>query len=151
MHVNAVSNSLFASYCVIDANDYDNFGINLESFVQISLTSNNRRAAFNHDKLAKHWGISLDHAKDMVQFTTQCSVRTIANPALSRHFWTKDHMLRYRCLCHLVFNDTMFSNKYLYQSDECVQVCALDFGWVQLYPMKTKGEAHEALSLMFQH
>ncbi len=33
----------------------------------------------------------------------------------------------------------------------CVQVFASDFGWVGVYPMKTKGEAHKALSLMFQH
>ncbi len=26
---------------------------------------------------------------------------------------------------------------------------ASDFGWVQVYPMKSKGEAHKALSLMF--
>lgn len=32
----------------------------------------------------------------------------------------------------------------------CAQVFASDFGWVSAYPMKTKGEAHKALSLMFQ-
>ncbi len=33
----------------------------------------------------------------------------------------------------------------------CAQLFAPDFGWVWLYPMKTIGEAHEALSLIFQH
>ncbi len=39
MHVNAVASSLFATYCVVDAIDDDNFGTCLESFIQISLTS----------------------------------------------------------------------------------------------------------------
>ncbi len=33
----------------------------------------------------------------------------------------------------------------------CVQVFASDFGLVGMYPMRTKGEAHEALSQMFWH
>ncbi len=53
MQVNAVCSSPFASYCVVDATDDNNFGIYLESFVQISLTSTSRRAAVNYDKLAK--------------------------------------------------------------------------------------------------
>ncbi len=32
----------------------------------------------------------------------------------------------------------------------CAQVFASNIGWVCVYPMQTKGEAHEALSLMFQ-
>ncbi len=44
MQVNAVCSSPFASYCVVDATDDDNFGTYLESFVQISLTSTSRRA-----------------------------------------------------------------------------------------------------------
>ncbi len=71
MLVNAVCSSPFASYCVIDATDNNNFGIYLESFVQISLTSTSRRAAVSYDKLAKHWGIHPDRAKATVQRTTQ--------------------------------------------------------------------------------
>ncbi len=37
MQVNAVCSSLFTPYCVIDATDDNNFGINLETFAQISL------------------------------------------------------------------------------------------------------------------
>ncbi len=66
----------------------------------------------------------------------------IVNPALSRHFWTNDHMLQYRRLRHLVFTDKMFSDTYSRRNNKCAQVFASDFGWVQAYPMKTKGEAH---------
>ncbi len=70
MQVNAVCSSPFASYCVVDATDDDNFGIYLESFVQISLTSTSRKAAVDHHKLAKRWGIHPDHAKATIQ--AQC-------------------------------------------------------------------------------
>ncbi len=44
----------------------------------------------------------------------------------------------------------MFSNTYLRMNNKCAQVFASDFGWVHVYPMKTKDKAHEALSLMIQ-
>ncbi len=75
----------------------------------------------------------------------------IANRALSHQLCTNDPMLQYRHLCHQVFNNTMFSNTYLHQNNKCAQVFASDFGWVCVYPMTTKGKAHEALYLMFQH
>ncbi len=75
----------------------------------------------------------------------------MANPALSQHFQTNDCILCYRCLHHQVSTETMFSNMYLCRNNECSQVFASDFGWVCIYSMKSKGEAHKALSLMFQH
>ncbi len=44
----------------------------------------------------------------------------------------------------------MFLNTYLRCNNKCAQVFASDFGLVHVYSMKTKGEAHKALSLMFQ-
>ncbi len=67
MQVNAVCSSPFATYCVIDATDNNNFGISLESFVQISLPNTIRRAAISHDELSKCWVIHPDCAKAMVQ------------------------------------------------------------------------------------
>ncbi len=66
MQVNAVSSSPFSSYCNVSAANDNNFGTYLESFVQISLTSTSRRAAVNHDELAKRWGISLGYTKATV-------------------------------------------------------------------------------------
>ncbi len=82
MHVNTLSSLPFKSYWVVDATDEDNFGTYLESFVQISLTSTNRRTAVGHDRSAKHCSIHLDCAKAMVQRTTQRGICSIANPAL---------------------------------------------------------------------
>ncbi len=71
MQVNAVCSSPFASYFVIDATNDNNFGIYLESFVQISLTSTSRKAAVDHHNLAKRWGIQPDRAKATIQRMTQ--------------------------------------------------------------------------------
>ncbi len=119
MQLDAVCSSPFASYCVVDATDDDNFGIYLESFVQITLTSTSRRAAVSYDELAKRWGIHPDRAKVTVQRTTQRSVCAKAKPALSRCFWTNERMLRYRRLRHPVFTNTLFSNIYLSRNKKC--------------------------------
>ncbi len=55
-----------------------------------------------------------------------------------------------RCYGTGAYIDTMFSNKYSSGNNKCAQVFTSDCGWVHVYPMKTKGKAHEALSLMFQ-
>ncbi len=39
---------------------------------------------------------------------------------------------------------------YLHRNKKYPQVFVSDFGWVCVYLMKTKGEAHKALNLMFQ-
>ncbi len=93
MQVHSVCSSPFTSYCVIDVTDDNNFGIYLESFVQISLTSTSRRAAIGHDELAKRWGIHLGRAKATVQCNTQRGVRMIVNPDLSQHIWTRLYIM----------------------------------------------------------
>ena len=36
------------------------------------------------------------------------------------------------------------------RGNKYAEIFATDFGWARAYPMKRKGEAHEALSLLFQ-
>ncbi len=74
----------FACYCVIDTTDGKNFGTFLEFFECISLKNTSSRAAVSHDKLAKYWGIHLDHANATIKCTTQRGVCTIENPALAQ-------------------------------------------------------------------
>ncbi len=59
-------------------------------------------------------------------------------------------MLRYRHLHHTTFTDTMFASTMSWRGNKCAQIFSSDFGWSHAYPMKSKGEAHEALSLLFQ-
>jgi len=44
----------------------------------------------------------------------------------------------------------MFASTVSRRGNKCAQIFGTDFGWARAYPMRRKGEAHEALSLMFQ-
>ncbi len=45
----------------------------------------------------------------------------------------------------------MFASTLSRRGNKCAQIFSSNFGWSHVYPMKTKGEVHETLSLMFQH
>ncbi len=59
-------------------------------------------------------------------------------------------MLHYPCIPHPVFGDTMFAGTESKNGNKCCQVFATNFGWARAHPLKQKGEAHEAMSLMFK-
>ncbi len=73
------------------------------------------------------------------------------NPTLSCHFPTNDCMLCYSCIPHPVFGNTMFAGTESKNGNKCCQVFSTNFGWARVHPLKQKGEAHEALLLMFKH
>jgi hypothetical protein len=58
---------------------------------------------------------------------------------------------KYRRISHEVYKDTMKANTVSYfRQNKYAQVFCTKFGWTRVYPMQTKAEAHEGLSLMFQ-
>jgi hypothetical protein len=59
-------------------------------------------------------------------------------------------MLHYPRMPHPVFGNTMFAGTDSKNGKKCCQVFATNFGWACAHPLKQKGEAHEALSLMFK-
>ena len=59
-------------------------------------------------------------------------------------------MLRYNRLPHPVFTDTMFAGTKSKRGNKCAQIFCTDYGWTRCFPMVTKGQAHEACSLVFQ-
>ncbi len=60
-------------------------------------------------------------------------------------------MLWFKRVLHTMFSDTLFSGSVLRQGNKMAQVYATSFGWARAHPMKRKGDAHETLSLAFQH
>ncbi len=50
----------------------------------------------------------------------------------------------------MVLTNTMFASTLSQRSIKCVQIFSSNFQWSHSYPIKTKGQVHEALSLMFQ-
>ena len=71
------------------------------------------------------------------------------HPSLSRWFRTNDRNLRCHCLAHLVFSDTTFDSTVSRKGNRWEQVYATDFGWTRAFPMASRSEAHETLSLLF--
>ena len=59
-------------------------------------------------------------------------------------------MLQYSRLPHNMFTDTLFANIKSKAGNKCAQPYAMNFVLVQVHPMATKGDAHDALSLMLQ-
>ncbi len=109
------------------------------------------KLAIDSNTLAWHWGIPLHKAKRTVKHNTRFGKRNIVNLTIVRRFCNNNHMLRYHRLHHNIFTNIMFASILSIQCNKCAQIFSSNFGWLPAYPMKTKGEAHDALSLMFQH
>jgi hypothetical protein len=147
---------------VADITNDKNFGIALDQHVTVSvaaLDTTKTAPGWIHSKaskpvdagtLAKRWLIPANHAARTVDRTTQRGVCTMLNPTLSCCFLTNDRMLHYARMPHPVFGNTMFAWTEPKKSNKCCQVFATNFGWARAHPFKRKGEAHEALSLMFK-
>ena len=58
-------------------------------------------------------------------------------------------MLRYDRLRHDLYTDTMFAKIISRRLNKCAQVFASSFGWTRAFPLRSKGDAHEALSDLF--
>ncbi len=146
-----------------DITNDENFGIALDQHVTVSIAAldttktapgrihSKAGKPVDAETLAKHWLIPANHTARTVDRTTQRGVRTMLNPTLSCCFPTNNCMLRYPPMPHPVFGDTMFAGMESKNGNKCCQVFATNFGWAHAHPLKQKGEAHEALSLMFKH
>ena len=115
-----------------------------------ALTTAVAKAKLTADDLSRRWGISLEAATNTLQKTTQRGIRMVANPSISRRFRTNDQQLRYRRLAVTLVTDTFFSSVLSRRKNKCAQVFGDSEGWTRVHPMKSKSEAHYALSTLFQ-
>ena len=58
--------------------------------------------------------------------------------------------MRYRRLRHDVFGDTLLAGTKSKREKKYAEIFVTKFGWSRAFPMAKKGDAHEALSLLFQ-
>jgi len=129
----------------------DSFLQALKDNVQVSsVTSTKRKSGITPEQLARNWRIGLETAKRTLEVTTQRGIRTVANPSLSRRFRTNDRQLRYRRIAGTVFTDTMMSSVTSHhRKNKCAQIFGMRNGWTRAFPMQSKSDAHEGLSLLF--
>jgi ribosomal protein L31E len=128
------------------------FGLALQRNVYVSvMRAVKPRYSIQPSVLAKNWNIGLKTAKHTLEATLQRAVRTTIHPTLSRRFRTNDRQLRYRRLAHDMFTDTMKAGvTSWFRQNRYAQVFTTRFGWVRVFPMQKKSQAHEALSLLAQ-
>ena len=93
--------------------------------------------------------IAPEKALQTVNVMTQWGVRTCVNPTLSRRYPTNDRLLRLTQLPHHMFTDTLVAGTKSSRGNKYSQVFTAPYGWTRAFPMKRKGDAHEALSLLF--
>ena len=96
--------------------------------------------------LAKRWGIGVGAAQRTVDSTTQDTVKSLANPTLSRRFATHAKLMKCRRLPCKMFTDTMEAKHISwFRKSRYGQVYVTDFGWVGFYPMRQKSDAPDTL------
>ena len=134
------------AYDATDVMDNDNLATALEAQIQISivLIGMVRKPSIDLIVLAKRWGITPEKAQKTIHATTQREIS-----AMLRWFRTNDRNLRYCCRAHPIFSDMMFASTVSRRGNRCAQVYATDFGWARAFPMASRSEAHETLSLLF--
>jgi hypothetical protein len=122
----------------------------IESNVKIgSVQSTTRSNKTTPEQLASRWNIGLDKAKRTLNVTTQRGTRTVAFLSLEARFRTNDRQLRYRRLRTSLYTDLMFASVPSKRGNACAQIYVNDLEWCRAYPLRTKGDAHTSLDLLF--
>ena len=103
------------------------------------------------ESLAELWGIGIDAAKRTIDVSTQNTLR-VTNGDLHRRFQTKAHQQQYNQLSGIYASyctDTAITKIKSIRGNTCAQIFTNTANHTVCYPMKSKGEAHLALSNFF--
>ena len=103
-----------------------------------------RRTKVTPEELSRRWGIGLQTAIRTLQTTTQRGVRTYPLQ-LDRRVRTWNHHLKVGVNRCSVYTDTMFAKVTSIGGNKMAQVFVTDFGFLDFYPMKSRGEAGDKL------
>ena len=92
----------------------------------------------------------MEAARRTLDCTTQRGLQKVLHPSLRRRLQTNDRQLRYRRLRHDVFGDNLLYGTKSKRGNKYAEVFVTKFGWLRVFTMAKKGDAHEDLSLLFQ-
>ena len=112
-------------------------------------SSTKPRGGIEPAELARRWGIGLESAKQTLKVTTQKGLRSAVHP-IHRRYKTKQQQLRYNQLACKFYSDTMFCSTKSTRGNVCGQVFCNDTDFTRFYPMRTKGDAGNALKMFVQ-
>ena len=105
-----------------------------------------RNPSTNYMNLANWWGNS---PEKVILGKDGMGICTKLHPSLSGTFRTNQCNLNCKELAHLVFSDKMFNSIRSQRNNKLVQVFATNFGWCQIFPIRSKDDAHEAHLVIF--
>ena len=153
-----VVNSLTSETPSADFTHDYNFGSVLESKVRVSSVGSgpgrvesSQKKAVDASTLSRRWMIPYERANKTVKLTTQRGIRHVSRGNITRRFPTNDRMLRYPRLPHTVFTDTLLAGEKSSRGNSCSQMFGTSYGFTRAYGMRTKGQAHEALSVFLKN
>jgi hypothetical protein len=96
----------------------------------------------------RRWKIGLDTVSHTIDRTTQLGVHDFTHTTAGRRLRNTNQQLQHRRLSAKVYTDTMFAHHSSLQGNTMAQIYATDFGWVKVYPMVKKPDAHMTLVLL---
>jgi hypothetical protein len=116
-------------------------------------SSRTQRSNVDATTLARRWGISHTTAEHTLKATTQRAIRTTTN-GITRRFRTRQSQLQYRNLRCPVYTDTLFLTADRSKDEQikslrgftCAQVFSTNKHHLQLYLLRSKAEAPDALN-----
>jgi hypothetical protein len=108
-----------------------------------------RASIITSAKLAKQWFIGSEAAERTLRTTTQEGMCYVEGH-MERRLRTSQSHLRYPVLSVTIYSDTMFPGVKSIRGYTCVQVFTDRHGFIRVYPLKKKAEAHHALVRFIQ-
>jgi hypothetical protein len=106
---------------------------------------------FNISKedLAKRWHIGLEAAAHTLLATTQAGMRFVDGPLECRLKTSQAH-LRFPSLDLKIYSDTLFAHKKSIRGFSCAQIFTDGKCFCRVYPLRSKGGAHQGLMQFIQ-
>ena len=118
--------------------------------MRVGMSVSKKPFAINDEMEQKKWVIHLSVENNTVECKTQRDTIILCpTPSFMKCMRTNDRILRYKRLPSNVFCDTLISETASTRVNKYAEVYAKYFGWAQDCSTKTKGDDHEALSLLF--
>jgi hypothetical protein len=115
----------------------------------MALDSKSKIASISKETVAKSWHIGLDAEACTLLATTQLGMRFIDGPLEHRLKTSQAHM-RFPTLNLKIYSDTLFAHKKSVCGFSSVQIFTDGRGFCRVYPLRSKGDAHQAL-MQFIH
>jgi hypothetical protein len=115
---------------------------------QVNATTSTRKGSVDAETLSKRWYIGLNAAQRTLERSTQKGVRDFSVTGGMKRLKHTAHQLIFRHIRATVYTDTLFNKVKSTRQNTCAQIFVTTFHWSKVYPLRSKGDAHQALDLL---